>query len=310
MSWSTKDIPDLSGKTAAITGVTGGLGINTAIELGRHGASLIVTARDDAKAATALERIARDAPGTPVEVVELDLADLRATKSAAEALSNAIDHLDILINNAGVMATPKRLTVDGFELQIGTNHLGHFAWTGTLWPLLRRSDTRVVTVASFAHSWVKGIDVRSLTTEGSPRRYRRWQSYGESKLANLLFMLELDRRLKNHGLAGQSVGAHPGYASTNLTAAGPGLGRTSLPAMGMHQISKVIAQPAAMGAWPILMAATDPHLGGGEYAGPSHLHEMRGVPRLVGMTSTARDPQLADIVWTASEHATGVRFEF
>ena len=310
MSWSTNDIPDLSGKTAAITGVTGGLGVNAAIGLGRRGASLLVTARDDKKADIALKRIADDAPGAPVEVVELDLADLTATKAAAERLVSSVEHLDILINNAGVMAPPKRLTVDGFELQIGTNHLGHFAWTGTLWPLLSRSQTRIVSVASFAHTWVKGIDVRSLTTEGSPRRYRRWQSYGESKLANLLFMLELDRRAKNSGIPVQSVGAHPGYASTNITATGPELGGRSLQAMGMHQISKVIAQPAANGAWPLLMAATDPSLDGGEYVGPSHLAQMRGAPKLVGMTKTARDAELAGILWTASEQATGVDFEW
>ena len=308
MTWSTKDIPDLSGKTAAITGVTGGLGVNTAIELGRHGASLIVTARDDAKAATALDHIAKEAPGTKVDVIELDLADLTQTKAAAAALAGTAEHLDILINNAGVMATPQRLTVNGFELQMGTNHLGHFAWTATLWPLLKSSQTRVVTVASFAHSWVRGIDLRSLTTPGSPRRYRRWQSYGESKLANLLFALELNRRVKDAGLNVVSVAAHPGYASTNLTSAGPSIGGNSLRAMGMHQITRIVAQPAAMGAWPLLMAATDPELAGGEYTGPSHLRQMRGNPKLVGMTGTARDPELADILWTASEHAVETEF--
>lgn len=308
MAWTTKDIPDLTGKTAAITGVTGGLGVNTAIQLGRHGASLLVTARDNAKAAQALDRIEKEAPGTSVEVVELDLADLDQTKAAAAGLVDRVEHLDILVNNAGVMATPKRSTADGFELQIGTNHLGHFAWTATLWPLLSRSDTRVVTVASFAHSWVRGIDLRTLTVEGSPRRYRRWQSYGESKLANLLFTLEFNRRLKAAGLGVQSVGAHPGYASTNLTAAGPGLGRTSLSNIGMHQITKAIAQPAHMGAWPLLMAASDRSLAGGEYVGPSNLRQMRGAPKLVGMTSTARDPELASIMWTASELAVGVEF--
>lgn len=308
MSWSTKDIPDLSGKSAAITGVTGGLGVNTAIQLGRHGASLLVTARDDAKAAIALDRIADEAPGTKVEVIELDLADLSQTKAAAEGLVSSVEHLDILINNAGVMATPHRLTVDGFEMQMGTNHLGHFAWTAALWPLLNRSQSRVVSVASFAHSWVKGIDLRSLTTEGSPRRYRRWQSYGESKLANLLFALEFDRRVKEAGLEVVSVAAHPGYASTNITATGPSLGRPSLQNMGMHQISRMIAQPAAMGAWPLLMAATDPALAGGEYAGPSNLRQMRGAPKLVGMTRAARDADLADALWTATEHAVGVEF--
>lgn len=308
MSWSTDDIPDLSGKCAAITGVTGGLGVNTAIELGRHGASLLVTARDDAKAAQALDRIANDAPGTKVEVVELDLADLTQTKKAAARLVDTIQHLDILINNAGVMATPKRLTVDGFELQMGTNHLGHFAWTATLWPLLVSSNTRIVSVSSLAHTMVKGIDLRSLTTPGSPRRYRRWQSYGESKLANLLFALELDRRAKAAGLGVVSVAAHPGLASTNLTAAGPTLGGNSLPAMGMHQIVRIVGQPAAMGAWPLLMAATDSELGGGEYVGPSRLRQMRGAPRLVGASGTARDAQLADILWTASESAARTEF--
>lgn len=308
MSWSTRDIPDLSGKNAAITGVTGGLGVNAAIALGRHGASLLVTARDDARAAVALARIAKDAPGTKVEVIELDLADLAQTKQAAAGLVDTVGHLDILINNAGVMATPQRLTVDGFELQIGTNHLGHFAWTATLWPLLKRSDTRVVSVASLAHSLVRGIDLRSLTTQGSPRHYRRWQSYGESKLANLLFALELDRRVYAAGLGVVSVAAHPGYASTNLTASGPTLGGNSLASIGMHQITRIIGQPAAMGAWPLLMAATDAELDGGEYVGPAHLRQTRGAPRLVGMSSPARDPELADILWTASEHATEVEF--
>jgi len=308
MSWSTKDIPDLSGNTAAITGVTGGLGVHTAIQLGRHGAALIVTARDDARASAAFERIAKDAPGTKVEVIELDLADLTKTRKAASDLVDSVQNLDILINNAGVMATPQRLTVDGFELQMGTNHLGHFAWTASLWPLLKSSNTRIVTVASFAHSWVRGIDLRSLTTQGSPRPYRRWQSYGESKLANLLFALEFDRRVKAAGLQVQSVAAHPGYASTNLTAAGPSLGGNSLRSMGMHQITRIVAQSAAMGALPLVMAATDPGLTGGEYTGPSHLRQMRGNPKLVGMTGTARDPVLADILWTASESAVDTKF--
>lgn len=309
MSWSTSTIPDLSGKTAAITGVTGGLGVNAAIQLARHGASLLVTARDDARAAQAVARIAKEAPGTKIEVVELDLADLTQVKKAATGLLDSVQHLDILINNAGVMAAPKRLTVDGFELQMGTNHLGHFAWTATLWPLLKSSNTRVVSVASLAHTMARGIDLRSLTTQGSPRRYRRWQSYSESKLANLLFAFELDRRAKAAGLGAVSVAAHPGLASTNLTAAGPTLGGNSIAAMGMHQIVRIVGQPAAMGAWPLLMAATDSELSGGEYVGPSHLRQTRGAPRLVGASGTARDAQLADIIWTASESAIGADFK-
>jgi NAD(P)-dependent dehydrogenase (short-subunit alcohol dehydrogenase family) len=309
MTWRTDDIPDLTGKRAVITGVTGGLGLNTAIELGRHGADLVITARSSAKADDAVARIGKDAPGAKVDVVSLDLADLADTKRAARGVLGAYDHIDILINNAGIMATPKSTTADGFELQIGTNHLGHFAWTATLWPLLASSAARVVTVSSFMHTRVNNIDLRSLTIEGSPRRYSRWKSYSESKLADLLFALELDRRTKAAGVPVVSVAAHPGYASTNLTQTGPSSSGLNLPGAAMHQISRVLGQPAAHGAWPLLMAATDPALTGGEYAGPSGFMEMRGRPKLVGTSRTARDETLAAALWTGSESATGTPFD-
>ncbi|MBC7631956.1 oxidoreductase [Aeromicrobium sp.] len=309
MSWSTDDIPDLTGKRAVITGVTGGLGLNTAIGLARHGASLVVTARDTRKADAALIRIANDAPGSAAEVVSLDLADLSDAKRAATEVSKAYDRIDILVNNAGIMVPPKTMTTDGFELQMGTNHLGHFAWTATLWPLLRSSEARIVSVSSLAHTAVTGIDLRALTPEGSPRRYSRWKTYGESKLANLMFALELNRRAKAAGIGVVSVGAHPGYAATNLTKTGPNVNGGSLPGMAMHQITRVIGQSAAHGAWPLLMAATDPTLTGGEYVGPANLGGMRGRPTLVGMSSTARDENLAEALWAASEGATGTSFE-
>ncbi len=310
MSWTTNDIPDLTGKRAVITGVTGGLGFNTALDLARRGADLVVTARDAAKAEDVVGRLREEVPGVSVDVVSLDLADLADTKRAAGDVLAGYDRLDILINNAGIMATPRNTSVDGFELQIGTNHLGHFAWTATLWPLLEASDARVVTVSSLMHARATGFDLRSLTHEGSPRRYGRWKSYSESKLANLSFALELNRRVKAAGLGVVSVAAHPGYALTNLQKTGTSLGGgiNAVAGTAFQQVSRIVAQSAEMGAWPLLRAATDPALTGGEYIGPSSLGQTRGRPRRVGMTRWARDEDLADNLWDASEAATGVDF--
>ena len=311
MSWSTDDIPDLTGKRAAITGVTGDLGFHTALELARHGAELVVTARDAAKADDVVARLHQEVPGVTVDVVSLDLASLADAKRAGSDVAAAHDRLDILVNNAGIMATPKRKTDDGFELQIGTNHLGHFAWTATLWPLLKASDARIVTVSSLAHARANGIDLRTLTPEGSPRRYFRWTSYSESKLANLSFALELNRRVKAAGLGVVSVGAHPGIASTNLQKTGVSIGGgvNTLAGIAMHQATRIVAQSAAMGAWPLLLAATDPSLTGGEYVGPSSVGQTRGRPKLVGITRWARDEDLAGNLWDASEAATNTPFD-
>lgn len=310
MGWSTDDIPDLTGQRAVITGITGGLGFYTARELARHGAELVVTARNESKGEESIARLREDVPGVTVDLVPLDLASLADAKRAASDVVAAYDRVDILINNAGIMATPKKATADGFELQIGTNHLGHFAWTATMWPLLKASDARIVTVSSLAHARATGIDLRTLTPEGSPRRYFRWTSYSESKLANLSFALELNRRVKAAGLGVVSVGAHPGVASTNLQKTGVSIGGgvNTLAGIAMHQATRIVAQSAEMGAWPLLLAATDPSLTGGEYVGPSSLGQTRGRPKLVGMTRWARDEALADNLWMASEQATGVEF--
>ncbi len=292
MAWSTSDIGDLTGKRAVVTGATSGIGTQTALQLVRHGADVTITARDDRKAADAVQQIG------DVEVVALDLADLTATKAAAQALVDEARPIDLLVNNAGVMIPPYMLTQDGFELQMGTNHLGHFAWTATLWPLLREGS-RVVTVSSLAHGSAKGLDLDALTPEGSSRTYHRWQTYAESKLANLLFMKELDRRATTAGVPVVSVAAHPGYTSTNLTRTG---------GFAVHRISGFIGQPAHAGAWPSLRAATDPTLSGGEYLGPSGFRQLRGRPRPVGMTRLARDPALAADLWSASEQASGLTF--
>ena len=311
MTWSTDDIPDLTGRRAVITGVTGGLGFATALELARHGAELVVTARDEKKAGDALSRLREEVPGVTVDVVSLDLASLSDAKRAAGEIVAGYDRVDILINNAGIMAPPRSSTEDGFELQIGTNHLGHFAWTATLWPLLKASDARIVTVSSLAHARASGIDLQSLTPEGSPGRYWRWRSYSESKLANLSFALELDRRIKSAGLDAVSVAAHPGYALTNLQKTGMSIGGgiNALAGSAFHQVSRIVGQSAEMGAWPLLLAATDPSLSGGEYVGPGSLAQTRGRPRLVGMTRRARDEELADNLWAASEVATDLRFD-
>jgi NAD(P)-dependent dehydrogenase (short-subunit alcohol dehydrogenase family) len=308
MTWSTDDIPDLTGRRAVITGVTGGLGLHTAIGLARKGADLVVTARDATKADDTVARIRRAVPGAAIDVVSLDLADLSDARRAAAEVAWTYDRIDILINNAGIMLTPESTTKDGFELQIGTNHLGHFAWTAALWPLLDASDARVVTVSSVAHTTAGSIDLDSLTPAGSSRPYKSFQSYGESKLANLMFALELDRRAKASGSGVVSVAAHPGFASTNLTKTGPSVGGLSLRSIGMHRITQVVAQPASHGAWPLLMAATDPSLSGGEYVGPRGLRGMRGRPTIVGMTRVARDEELADDLWAASEAAVAADF--
>jgi NAD(P)-dependent dehydrogenase (short-subunit alcohol dehydrogenase family) len=310
MSWSTDDIPDLTGHRAVVTGVTGGLGLETALGLARHGADLVVTARDAAKADDAVTRLRGEVPDATIDVVSLDLADLADVERAAGEVVAAYDRIDIVVNNAGVMATPHRETADGFELQIGTNHLGHFAWTARLWPLLRSSDARVVSVSSLMHTRARGIDLRSLTPGGAPGRYWRWRSYSESKLACLSFALELDRRVKAAGLGLVSVAAHPGYASTNLQKSGVSMGGgiSEITGVAFHQVSRIIGQSAGMGAWPLLRAATDPGLTGGEYVGPSSVGQTRGRPRLVGMTRWARDEELADELWAASETAAGVSF--
>ncbi len=307
MSWSTQDIPDLGGKRAVVTGVTGGLGFHTALELARAGAGLTVTARNPRKADDTLARLREELPDVDVEVLSLDLADLADVRRATEELGSRHDRIDVLVNNAGIMIPPYSTTADGFELQIGTNHVGHFAWTAQVWPLLA-DDARVVSVSSLAHLQAKGIDLRSLTPEGSPRTYRRWVSYAESKLANLSFALELDRRLKSAGKAVVSTAAHPGFARTELQKTGVAMGNPFLGTV-VQQVSALASQSAAAGALPSLRAATDPTFTGGEYVGPASLGGTRGAPVIAGMTRWARDEQLARDLWAATEQATGVTFE-
>jgi NAD(P)-dependent dehydrogenase (short-subunit alcohol dehydrogenase family) len=303
MKWTAADIPSQSGRTAIVTGANSGLGRAVARELWRAGADVVLACRDLSKGAAVAAEIGALAPRAGLEVSELDLAALASVRDFSERFARTHRRLDLLVNNAGVMAAPHRRTADGFELQLGTNHLGHFALTGRLLPLLReREEARVVTVSSGVHHGAS-LDFDDLQGE---RHYARWGAYGQSKLANLLFALELDRRLRSAGLPLISVAAHPGYAATNLQFSGPPPYERVFMAVG----NLLIAQRAEMGALPILYAATAPGLAGGSYVGPDGLFEGRGHPRLVSPSSAARDQPTADRLWGVSERLTGVVYDF
>ena len=307
--WTTRDIPDQSGRTALITGGNSGLGYQAVLQLARKGARVLLAARDRARGTAALERLAAEAPASNAELAQLDLADLACIERFSAALLDGGQGLDLLINNAGVMAIPHReTTAQGYERQFGTNHLGHFALTGRLLPALaRRPGSRVVTVSSNRHKGVNGIDFDDLQGE---RRYRPWRVYDQSKLANAMFVLELDRRLRAAGLDILSVGAHPGFAATKLQVTGPRSGGTSLVARAMGLATRLFAQPAGDGVLPVLYAATAANVHGGEYFGPGGAGEMRGHhPKQVSFTRAAHDEAAAARLWAVSEELTGVTFE-
>jgi len=282
-------MPSLDGRTAVVTGANSGIGLVAARELARAGARVVLAVRDPAKGEQAAATISGDR-----EVRRLDLADLASVRAFANAWEGEID---LLINNAGVMALPERRTADGFEMQIGTNHLGHHALTNLLLP---RVTGRVVTIASVAHRTGK-IDLEDLNWER--RSYDRWRAYGQSKLANLLFTLELSRRLAEAGSPILAVAAHPGYASTNLQHRTENRLQNGLMRIG----NKLIAQSGEQGALPTLFAATQDMPSAG-YAGPDGFQEMRGRPTLVGRSGAASDGATARGLWELSERLTGVVF--
>ena len=300
--WTAERIPDQAGRTAVVTGANSGLGLVTARELARAGARVILACRNTVKGQSAVQEIGTAAPGAAVELAALDLGNLESVRAFSESFRSGHEGLDLLVNNAGLMAPPRHLTVDGFELQLGTNHLGHFALTGLLIGAMEgRSDARVVTVSSNAHR-IGRIDFDDLHGE---RRYNRWRAYGQSTLANLPFAFELNRRLRAAGSSIRSVAAHPGYAATNLQTSAPPL----LDRLVMMVGNRVVAQSAEMGALPLLYAATYPGLEGGSYVGPDGIGEQRGHPKLVAPSGAARDEKVANRLWTVSEEVTGVHFE-
>ena len=308
MPWTTADMPDLHGRTAIVTGANSGLGYETALALAAQGAQVTLAVRDQARGEQAAASIRRACPQADAEVGILDLASLASIRAFAADWSAAHPGgLDLLINNAGVMALPRRTTADGFEMQLGTNHLGHFALTGLLMPaLVARHRSRVVTVSSFAHRMGR-LDLDDLMGE---RRYRAWGAYGQSKLANLLFTGELQRRLDRAHLAVKAMAAHPGYSNTNLQSASAKMKGQSFQAAVTDRMNDVMAQSAAMGALPTLFAATAPGLPGDSFVGPNGFMELRGYPHLVGRSARAADAADAAALWTASEQLTGVVYPF
>lgn len=305
--WTAADMPDLAGKIAIVTGANSGLGYCTARDLAAHGAHVVLACRGREKTEAAIQALKAEVPNARVEFMMLDLADLDSVTSFARAFQVRYPKLDILHNNAGVMALPKMRTQQGFEMQIGTNHLGHFALTGQLLePLLATPGARVVSTASMAHTWTRGIDIDDLNWERKP--YKKWDAYGKSKLANLLFAYELQRRLERSGADLISVVAHPGYAATNLQGAGAKIEKSVLGGLVMKLGNAVLGQPAAMGALPQLYAATMPDVRGGEYYGPDRMGGSRGHPTKARSNAASRDEGVAAQLWALSEKLTGVPY--
>lgn len=304
MTWTTNDIPDLSGRLAIVTGATGGLGLETAIVLAGKGAEVVLAARSPDKGTEAERLIRFRHPNAAVRFDLLDLASLASVQAFAERYLATGRPIDILIDNAGVMALPTRqTTVDGFEMQFGTNYLSHFALVGRLLPLLIRAKARVVQLSSVAHR-SGHIRLEDLNYQS---HYSPWPVYQQSKLAMLMFALELQRRSDAHGWGLTSVAAHPGFARTDLIANGHA-GKPGLFARGARLLEAVLSHSAADGALPILMAATLPDPTPGGYYGPTGFQEMKGPPGVAVIKRQARDADVARRLWTESERLTGVAY--
>lgn len=310
--WTANDIPDQSGRTAVVTGANSGIGYVTARELARRGARVILACRSEERGTRALERLRSEVPSSEAEFRRLDLGDLGSVREFAASYDGdgdgggegEGDGLDLLVNNAGVMALPHRRTADGFETQFGVNHLGHFALTGLLLPrLLRTPGARIVTVSSAFHA-LSNIDMGDLNSE---RNYRRWIAYGRSKSANLLFTHELARRLAATGSDVVAAAAHPGYAETNLQATGPKMEGRKVAERVMWLGNRALAQPATAGALPSLYAATAPGVRPDSFTGPRVLG-WQGAPGRSWRAKWTLNDGAGERLWAASEGLTGVRY--
>jgi NAD(P)-dependent dehydrogenase (short-subunit alcohol dehydrogenase family) len=323
--WTEQEIPALGGRLAVVTGANSGLGFETALALVRSGARVVLACRDQVKGAAARDRILEEVPGAGADLAPLDLSDLASVEVFADGFCSTHDRLDILVNNAGVMAIPRRETADGFEMQFGTNHLGHFALTGRLLgPLLATPGARVVTVTSLVARMGR---IRFDDLQGT-RHYGKWSAYAQSTLANQLFTRELDRRAGRDGSrpdgagldgagpdgAGPdgaglvSVASHPGYAATNLQLVAPRMSGSHLGERMNGWANTVFAQSAAAGALPSLFGATAPGVRGGQFFGPDRLFGARGHPHPVDFVKAARDPETAGRLWDVSVELTGVTY--
>ncbi len=307
MNWDVRQMPAQAGRIAVVTGASSGLGLETAVALASAGAKVVMACRNPAKAADALDQVKRRAPSADAELMALDLADLASVRRFAAEFSARHPRLDLLINNAGVMAVPFQKTADGFEMQIGTNHLGHFALTGLLLEKLAATkDARIVNLASLAHRWTRGMNLEDPNFERA--RYNKWDAYGKSKLANLLFTFELVRRLQAASSGIVVAAAHPGYSATNLQFVGPQQENSSIGRAMMKIGNRLFGQSAAMGALPTLYAATAPDVVPGDYYGPGGFQQIGGYPVKVGCRKAARDVGVAAQLWSVSEKLTGVTF--
>ncbi len=304
-AWSAQHVPPQGGKVAVVTGANSGLGWQIAQTLAAKGAQVVMGCRDTAKGELAAHAIRTRYPRARIEVEALDLADLASVCRFADAGADRHGRVDILCNNAGVMFLPLRHTRDGFEMQMGTNHLGHFALTGLLLPALRASHrARVVTMSSGFNRLGK-IRLDNMLAE---RGYNKYRAYCDSKLANLMFTLELQRRFDQACLPILSVAAHPGYAATHLQFAGPEMANSSLGTFAMRLSNRLVAQSADVGALPAIHAATAVDVDGGAYIGPAHLCETRGYPAEARIPRQARDVRMGKRLWEKSEQLTGVRY--
>ena len=294
--WTTADIPDQTGRTAVITGANTGLGYETAAALAAKGARVVLAVRNLEKGKAAADLITRATPGASVAIQELDLTSLESIRAAADELRSDHAAIDLLINNAGVMFTPKSTTKDGFELQFGTNHLGHFALTNLLLDRVQAvPGSRIVTVSSVGHRFARAIRFDDLQWE---RSYSRVGAYGQAKLANLMFTYELQRRLQ--GTNTIAVAAHPGGSRTELTRNLPPL------VAAVTRLAEPLFQSAEMGALPTLRAATDPGVLGGQYFGPDGFGEQRGYPKVVASSAASHDTEAQRRLWAVSEELTSV----
>lgn len=305
MPWTTHDIPDLTDRTFVVTGANSGIGYEAARALLRKGGTVVLACRNLEKAEVALSKIRETQPKAKAQIIRLDLSSLKSVKEFADEFKEQHESLDVLINNAGVMALPRTETADGFEMQIGTNHLGHFALTGHLLErLLKGKHARVVTVSSQAHR-VGRINFNDLMGK---RRYNKVNAYGQAKLANLLFTHELQRRLENVGADVIATACHPGYAATNLQGVGARMEGNKLLERITQIGNSIIAQSAEDGALPTLYAATASGVRGGDYFGPAGAFEMTGPPKRIRPSRRARDADTAARLWGVSEDLTKVRY--
>jgi NAD(P)-dependent dehydrogenase (short-subunit alcohol dehydrogenase family) len=302
MAWTPDQLPDLSARTILVTGANSGIGWEAARLLARRGARVILACRSPDRAAAACARLLAELPTARLEQVQLDLGSLASIRTCAAEVEARFGRLDVLVNNAGIMAVPFARTADGFEVQVGTNHLGHFALSALLGSALARSEApRVVTVSSTTH-WAGRVDIDALV---EPRQYSKWGAYAASKLANLLFTMELHRRAGAAGSPLCAVACHPGYAATNLQGVGPSQEGARLAGWVMAAGNALFAQSAERGAWPTVHAAAGDVVSG-KYYGPAY--GLWGYPREDVMSAAARDSAVAERLWVASERLTGVRW--